>query len=481
MLKARRILGRTLLIAALLWCGLWLLGRMALSDRLKGGLGALDDSGVAVEIGGHSISGFPFGYEARLSEVALAGTGGGTALRLPELVGEVAITRPNAMVARFPPRFEASLPGGDGTERRLTVASRDLKLTAEGLATGARRAVLSAERVDLSGPSGLSLAIVGLSAEAQGRRSAPEGHAEADEVEIVVSLPAAAGGTVRLELRMEQVRLTGATDLVERGALQRMLGGHSRRPGGAELGLEGRQLTLELTAEGTGDESDGRLTLTAAPAKMALAVAGGDLDAQIDLEAARIGLDLPGPGIAGGIDTGPVSARYAMPLGPSEQFRPAAVALDIAKALPDNALWREIDPEDALPREPLDLELELIGTARLSKPFAETRRGETPPVIPGTLEIGAARLSGLGAAARAEGAVEFSAGQAPTGEIVVTLDNAVALLRRLREAELIDQRRLQALALTLANFTRAGKSAGELRSTVVLDRGGISVNGEALR
>ena len=485
MLKARRLLGRTLVIAALLWCGLWLAGRVMLSDRLEGGLAALAEAGVAVDHDGQSISGFPFGYEARLSDVAVADATGGAALRLPELTGAVHVTAPGAVVARFPDRFEAEIPRADGVARRVRIESRGLELAARGLAGADRRAELAAERVVLTEAGGVSLALSGLSATATGPALAagatPSGRAEARDLRLDLTLAVPEGGTLGISARLENARLSGETDLVEEGALARMLGGRSRRPGRAELALDGERLVLTLAAEGTGPRSDGRIAITAGPVGVTLTVEDGRLDARAELGTTRIGLDLPGHGIDGALASRAVAGRYAMPLGPGEGFDPAALHLEIAEAAPDASLWSDIDPDGRLPRGPLALLIDVAGTARLSKPFADTRPGEMPPVVPGTVSVNAVRLSGLGAGARAEGSVAFTAGQAPTGEIAVELDGAVSLLRRLHEAGLIDRERLQRLALGLAGFTRAGAEPGRLETRIDFDQGRMRINGERLR
>lgn len=482
--RARIILGRTLLVVALLWSGLWLAGRVALSDRLEGGLAALAGQGVAVEHGGQAISGFPFGYEARLTDVSLVAEGG--SLRLPQLTGAVHVTSPDRVVARFPERFEAVLPGPgeDAPGARVAVISRGLTLAAEGLTGQARAAVLRAERLTLSGAAGTAR-LAGLTARGTGPGLAPggraEGRVEARDLTFDLTLPAAGGGRVDIEARIGAPQLTGATDLVEDGALARMIAGHSRRPGRAELGLVGASLALSLTATGTGPETDGTIALTAGRVRAGLAVDGGNLDATARIEAGRIALALPAQEIDGTLATGPVEADYVMPLGPSRGMQPMRIRLDIDRAEPDAALWSGIDPGGALARGPLELLIDIAGTARLTKPFAAARPGELPPVVPGTVAIRAARVGGLGAGAEAEGAVEFAAGQAPTGEITVTLEGAVDFLRRLHAAGLIEAERLQVLALALAGMTRSGPAPGMLEARIALDQGRVTVNGEPLR
>lgn len=487
MRKTGRVLSRLALVVVVLWCGLWYLGRVTISDRLDDGLAALAAEGLEVRVGDHAISGFPFGYTARLTDVSLAEIGtAGPSVSLPHLTGEVHVAAPDEVVARFPESFDLALPAAEGAEpRRVAVASEGLSLTAGGLAGSERVARLSAERIDVTearAAGRLEAAVTRLAARAaQPEGQGPAGAAEAETLSVTYAMPAPRGGQVTLEARLESARLTGASDMAGPEDIARMLGGLSRGPGRAETVLEGTRLALTVTAEGTGPGSDGRFDLTGGPVEIGLAVTDGNMEARLALDAAAWRLEMPGRALAGTVTTGPVTARYAMPLGPSEALQPVAVELEVAGAEPDGALWQALDPGGALPRGPLALMLDVGGTARLTKPFAAARPGEAPPVVPGTLSLRAARLTGLGAAAQAEGAVEFSGGQAPTGSVTVTFEGAIALLRRLSQAGLIGPAELQTLALGLAGYTVRGSEPGTLETRLSLDRGRLAINGDPVR
>ena len=144
MRKTGRVLSRLALVVVVLWCGLGYLGRVTISYRLDDGLAALAAEGLEVRVGDHAISGFPFGYTARLTDVSLAEIGtAGPSVSLPHLTGEVHVAAPDEVVARFPESFDLALPTAQGAEpRRVAVASEGLSLTAGGLAGSERVARL---------------------------------------------------------------------------------------------------------------------------------------------------------------------------------------------------------------------------------------------------------------------------------------------------------------------------------------------------
>jgi len=480
MRRAGRICIAAGLIGAALWSGAWLAGRAVLSERMDTGLAALAAEGVTVEIGTREIGGFPFGYTARLSEVALSAADG-TGVTLPDLSGGVSVTDPDRAAARFPPSFDVSLPAGGGT-RRVAVESAGLILSAEGVTGKDRRARLTADRLSLTDATdGHRLDLIGLRGEARppAGGTAPRGSTRIDRLDFSTLMALPAGGTARLTARLDGVRVEGETSFARLADLGRMLAGSSRAAGHGALVLSAAGLTLDLTVEGAGPADDGHLSIATGPLSARLGVDRGDMRAEAGIASLRLGLDAPGRALSGTLGTGPVEAVYAIPLGPTETLQPASLGLAIADAVPDAALWRALDREAALPREAMDLALDLSGSLRLTRPFAEARPGALPPIEPGTLTIERLHLSGLGAAAEAEGAVEFApGGQAPTGEIRVTLDGALDLVRRLHAAGLIGQQSVQRLAVALASFTRPGADPGRLVSRIAFDDGALSVNGE---
>lgn len=499
----RRLLRWTALalgVMAVVWTGLWVAGRGEVAAGLDAQLSAMEARGLAVEHGARRIGGYPFGYEAVVEDVVLEDAGSGLVARLPRLVGASDLAAPGRVTARLPARFEVDLPVPAALRRgmpdlpdtlSLEIESRGLALTVDGAPGRGGRARLSAESVMLihaGADRPLSFAVEIAELDASLSRPPATGGAPArlsvgaGRVEALGAMVAPEGPRRTLDIRGEGLSLTARADRPGAAMLAAFAPGEGRRP--LEAALSGGPVTARMAVEGDPETPDGAVELSAQIVSGVLSLADRALDLRLGADRSRLEVMPAGAGaaLAGALDASQIEARYRTPMGPTEEMRPLGLEVSVVRLAPDERLWRRLDPAGQLSREPADLTLHLDGTGRLTKPPAARRPGEAFPLEIGNLEIRAAKLSGLGARATAEGQVEFVQPVArPHGRVELRLDGALGLLRGLQEAGLIDEQALQLAAITLSTYTRAGRGRDTLLADISMDMDGIRVNGERVR
>lgn len=247
----------------------------------------------------------------------------------------------------------------------------------------------------------------------------------------------------------------------------------------ATLRLEEAVVRLEVSGAGTTE--DGTLDIALGDVSVGNSFEGGSLNAEASLGTLGAVLAPADPTSApgGGIASGPIAMALEAPAGPSEAMRRLHVTARLDGLAPDAQLWSALDPDEALPRAPLALDLTLDGSARFTADPHRTVPGAAPPVELGNVSLKAFSLRGLGAEARATGDVEFLQPiQQPHGRIALELEGVLGLIRALHRAALIDEQTVQTLATFAAFYTRAGEGPDHLRVDLGLDGRGLTVNGE---
>jgi hypothetical protein len=492
-----RFSGSLCVLAAILWCALWFAGRGEIDARLDGELARIAErSGLEIEVGARSIDGFPFAYAAEFRDVRLADAGSGARSAIPALRTSVDVTAPGRIVTELPARLTLSLPVEPALRRRypalperieLAIESEGLEIAAEPRGDGELALSLTAARLavapaaatpgldfsaELSRVSG-AVSLGGPAGE-DGVRGRARLSAGTADIGIDAETPE---GRLAVEALLEAAALSGETTAGTLPAIRRLLRGSPGDTGRASLVAR----KAEGAVETAGGAADGRIDLAAQALSARLRVAGGGVSAGASTDRARLAL---APAAAGNPLSGAVAADglaldAAAPLQPGPMMRRLALSAEIEGLAPEPALWSRLDPAGRLPREAGRLALALEGEGRLRRPTGQRAPGAPPPLELGRLAIERLELDALGAAARGDGALTFTRPeQHPRGEVSLRLSGALALIRRLSAAALIDETTVQTLATMAAFYTRAGDGPDELAIDLAFREDGLHVNGE---
>lgn len=283
---------------------------------------------------------------------------------------------------------------------------------------------------------------------------------------------------------------------------------------GADLGRDGTELTLnaridDLHATHGADATSLETGLRHGPAEIAgtwrdpghdslsltvSAAAGAQVSEQAAgrvqhsgglsaLEMAATGprlsaLGLPDGALAGRI--GRVALGLSGPALPGPTPAPFNLLATITDAEPGDALWAQLDPDAALPRDAADLRLDLAGQMRLGGDGLATLHA---------LELNTLSIDAAGASFTGQGDLVFDPGApvpAPAlppadGTLTFRFDGANALLEKLVQSGLLGQGQALGAQLMMGFFT---VPTGEDSLETVLEftpDGRITANGQGLR
>lgn len=199
------------------------------------------------------------------------------------------------------------------------------------------------------------------------------------------------------------------------------------------------------------------------------------------------------------LDTAEWSGRVAMPLLQADAAQDAALVLRGTDVKPSEDLWALIDPAATLPREPVQLNIDLA--ARISPvvdllnfPALEEldRTGEMPVRLD-ALDIAALDISAAGAAIAGAGGftfdntdlTSFEGMPAPTGVVDFTLNGINTLIDQLIALGVLSNEDAMGGRMMLGMFARPVEGGGEdaLTSKIEIDgeSGQILANGQRLK
>ena len=199
----------------------------------------------------------------------------------------------------------------------------------------------------------------------------------------------------------------------------------------------------------------------------------------------------------------PVSAQMAesafnmtLPLAAAEEPQDMALGLTLGGFTMSDMLWNIFDPNNALPREPATIAVDLEGTVtpfvNLFDPEAVAMLEQTGGV-PGelntltlndlTVDAVGSKLTGSGDFTFDNSDLEtFDGMPAPAGTITFNLDGGNALLDRLIEMGLLAQQDAMGARMMMSMFSVPGNGEDSLKSTIEVKKNGqILANGQRIR
>jgi uncharacterized protein DUF2125 len=250
-----------------------------------------------------------------------------------------------------------------------------------------------------------------------------------------------------------------------------------------DLTLRAAKAAMALSADKGGQVTDVNVTL--GPSQMDFAA--GQKLADFTLGADAMTVDVTyGQMPAAQVAMQRLETRLAVPMLPSEAWKPIALRLIFDEVTANDALWSMIDPRGALSRQPATLRLDLDGTARALVNLLEPEEGPAPaePWEYGELTLNdlLLRLAGAEISGSAAGRIDNSgATPMPIGAAEFEMVGVSGLINTLGQIGLLTPQQTFPAQLMLGMF---GKPTGapdtfETRIEATED-GRILANGEPL-
>jgi hypothetical protein len=224
--------------------------------------------------------------------------------------------------------------------------------------------------------------------------------------------------------------------------------------------------------EGTFEPAEGSLSLDASGLALTGALGGGTTTIT--------STDLPVPSID--VTYGPMMAEFRLPFGAAPgDFR---YALSLEDVTLSQGVWDFIDPQAALPREPLGFRVDLGGRLAFDlagQAAAEAAGQASPPPVIESMELRAFEVSGAGLRVAAEGGLTFTppAPEPTGGEGTVRIEGLNRLLDAAVALGWAAPEDLLPVRAGLAGFFR--ETAPDVRESTIEVREGGSVFANGLQ
>lgn len=494
------IIGGVLVVLAGIWAILWNAGKEEVFARMDAEILALEASGTAIRFADREVGGFPFGYEVTLKDVEAHLAGSGSTYRLPSVTSSADLSDPDRLVTVLPPEFELEIvPTEEMKTNRPGMAERYLvefesiaaEIIIDGRPDAARDIELSAESVlavHTDEEQSTSIAV-----ELQNLASSSTLPARIDDgktvttgtvgfLDYVVRGAAETGASVTIEGQVEDVTFAGNSSLRTAADLRALLDGDATGEVEATFGI-GTSVS-RFASDGTDETPAGSLVMRAGTSSGALELADGTIvvrgESRNNSWNVKTAAEAPVQDTTVQIEM--FDTIYRVPMAPSPDMRPFEVKFAMVDLTLDDALWSVLDPEGEIDRAPAQILVDTIGTMRLTKPQSEIRPGEAPPVAFGNLSVNKLDVSLLGASATARGEIEFIQPiNLPQGTMTLRIKNALEVMSRLVEAEVLTPDILLFASLMAQNYLLQDPESGELVGEFEMGPGGITVNGQPLQ
>jgi hypothetical protein len=487
------------LLAAIVWSGLWFVGRGQVAERIDAEISLLAARGFQVTHGGREIGGFPFGYRVSHRGVTLREPVGGGIYRFPEITAEVTAADIDRLVIRLPAKFSMEIPlpeAPDAAPDAATPASRttmvfdveanDLMVVTDGWPGSSQDGSITARSLLIASgstdqPPVVAVEITGFDSQIKDFSAVPTSATKIKRLDYAYAGTAPSGAPFTLEGQIDKLVLTAriaAADGTEPA------GG----PGNANMTYQTGAAKAAIRAvAGEPEPQGGTLIFSAGSTAGTAAIADGMVEVATSSRANTMML-LPEPmpesteakGFGAALRS--VEVIYKSPIAPSEAMAPFSLRFALDEVALDTALWGLLDATGALPHDPARLVAEIDGTGRITKGMAETLPGEAMPLEFGNVLVRALDLTAMGASVTTRGELEFLQPiNLPQGNLTVKLNGIMLLISKLAETGLLDPELLQTIGVLAALYSApVGTEPDERVSEIAMTLDGITVNGLAL-
>ncbi len=177
-----------------------------------------------------------------------------------------------------------------------------------------------------------------------------------------------------------------------------------------------------------------------------------------------------------------------MPLMASDEAKDFGFRMNMTGLEIGESAWMMVDPEGGLPRDPINLALDISALGTLAVDLLDPEAIEDldgPPGSVDSVSINTLLLSALGAELTGTGAmtVDNSAmPPVPAGQVDLTLTGANGLIDNLIAVGLLPEDQAMGARMMLGLFARPGGGADELVSTIELkEDGSVMANGQRIK
>ncbi|MBY8976566.1 DUF2125 domain-containing protein [Rhodobacteraceae bacterium NNCM2] len=494
------IAGSLVVGSAVIWAVLWNAGREEIVERMDVEIKALAASGTIVDFKERIIGGFPFGYSVTLKEVTAEVPAAQSIYFLPKVVSSADITDTDRLTTVLPEKFSMEVlttaemleANPDLPESfKIDFETRNAEVVADGLPDAKRTLTGEAESLlmvfsDQATASHVAIEFQGLATNTvlpawiEGRAVDTTG--AIGLVDYVIKGVAETGAAITIEGQVEDVTMSGTSSLRSAEDLEAMLNGN----GTGELSstfTTGKAIT-HFSSQGTEETPPGDLKMTTGTSSGHFRLIDGS--AEVRAESRNLNVEMvaedAGPFRETSLRIDVLDAIYQVPFAPSQEMKPFDVKFGMTGLALDDKLWDALDSAGTLDRSPAEFILDAEGTMRLTKPQAETRPGEAPPVAFGNLSINQMRMSALGAYATAEGDIEFlQPVNLPNGTVTLRTRNLVEAMSALVDTGVLTPDILLVASLMVQNYLRPDDATGEMVGEIEMGTGGITINGQPLQ
>ena len=199
-------------------------------------------------------------------------------------------------------------------------------------------------------------------------------------------------------------------------------------------------------------------------------------------------------GMAGSGDLDRAEMRYAFPVLASDNPQDFAFLTKLENLTLADRVWSMFDPAGAIPRDPADLTIDVVGQMTSTVDFVDFAgleaafSGETSPVTLNGLTINALDLALAGVSATGAGAITFAGtnmssfeGMRPDGSAKVQITGANSLLDTLVAAGFLPESQAGMTRMMMGMFTRVTGDDQVTSEVNVSEDGQVRVNGERVR
>ena len=180
--------------------------------------------------------------------------------------------------------------------------------------------------------------------------------------------------------------------------------------------------------------------------------------------------------------------KITVPLDNVDESKPAGYKIALSGLKLSDPLWNMFDPKALLPRDDIDLDIDLLASMRWLKKISDIdmkNTNQAPPVAVDSAEIKAFNLKVAGADLQTSGSVLVDNSQfppVPDGTVNISLKGGYGLLGKLTELGLVPAQNAAMIQGMVAMFFTPGDGEDHLVSVITMTKDGhISANGMPLK
>jgi hypothetical protein len=181
--------------------------------------------------------------------------------------------------------------------------------------------------------------------------------------------------------------------------------------------------------------------------------------------------------------------KLSMPLDNVDESKPAGYKIALSGLNLSDQAWAMFDPTAVLPRDEIDLDIDIFASLRWVKKIAEIdvkNPGQEPPFVVDNAEIKALNLKIAGAELQTTGSAIMDNSQfppVPEGTVNISLTGAQGLIGKLTEIGLIPEQNVMMIQGMTAMFFRPGDGGEDhLISVIEMTKDGhVKANGMQIK